>query len=127
MDARLLWVGSGGFLGAIARYAVSGWVYRWVGESVLPYGTIAVNLAGCLLIGFLMGLTEEYGLFSPQARLFLLVGFLGSFTTFSTFGYETFALFRTYTLTYGLLNIGVHLAGGLVGVWLGLMIAGLLR
>ncbi len=127
MDARLLWVGSGGFLGAIVRYLLSGWVYRFTGDAILPYGTLAVNLLGCLLIGFLMGLAEEYGFFSPQARLFILVGFLGSFTTFSTFGYETLVLLRSYTLLYGLGNMALHLVGGLAGVWIGLILAGFVR
>lgn len=119
---RLLWVGIGGFLGAVLRFVVAGAVQRLTPLSAFPYGTVAVNLIGCLLIGVLSGLVESRQLFNPQLRLFLTVGLLGSFTTFSTFGYESLILLREgggSALAY----IALHLAGGLAAVWLGLSLA----
>ena len=90
---KLLVVGLGGFLGAVARYGLSGLVHRYTSGS-FPAGTLVVNVLGCLLIGGLACLVEERQLFTPEARLFLLIGFLGSFTTLSTVGYETFEFLR---------------------------------
>ncbi len=123
---RLFWIGLGGFLGAVSRYAVSGWAYRMVGSTWFPYGTLTVNVLGCLLIGFLSGMAEGRHLLSPDMRAMLLIGFLGSFTTFSTFGYETFTLARDGEFWVGFLNVGVHLLLGLVGVWLGFSLSRLL-
>lgn len=116
---HILLVGAGGFLGAVARYLLGGWVYRVLPFAGFPYGTLAVNLLGCLLIGFLSGLAEARQVLGPEARMFLLIGFLGSFTTFSTFGYETMALARDAEYAGALANIGVHVAAGLVAVWAG--------
>ena len=90
--SKILLVGFGGFVGAVLRYGISGWVQRWTGSVNFPYGTLAVNLLGCLVIGLLAGLAEDRGLFTPEARLFLFIGVLGAFTTFSTFGIETLNL-----------------------------------
>jgi fluoride exporter len=87
-------VGIGGFLGALARYGLGGLVHRIPGTSGFPYGTLVVNLFGCLLIGVVAGLMEGRQMFAPEFRLFALVGILGGFTTFSTFGYENFILIR---------------------------------
>jgi fluoride exporter len=87
-------VGAGGFLGAILRYAVGGWVHDMLNNASFPYGTLIVNAIGCLLIGFLSGLAESRSVFGPQARLFIFIGILGGFTTFSSFAYETFSLAR---------------------------------
>ncbi|MER3466887.1 MAG: fluoride efflux transporter CrcB, partial [Armatimonadota bacterium] len=75
-------VGAGGFIGAVARWALSGAVSKAVGTS-FPFGTLAVNLLGSLLIGVLMGLVEYRDAFSPEQRQFLIIGGLGGFTTFS--------------------------------------------
>jgi fluoride exporter len=90
---EILVVGVGGFLGAVTRYVVSGWVHRLAGSD-FPWGTLAVNLCGCFAIGVLMALGEARLAVGPQARLFLGIGALGSLTTFSTFGYETVELLR---------------------------------
>ena len=83
-------IGIGGFCGAVLRYLVSSNVQRLWG---VPFvGTLTVNALGCLLIGFLHGLAESRQLFSAETRMLVLVGFLGSFTTYSTFGYDTFLL-----------------------------------
>lgn len=112
-------VGSGGFVGALARYGLGGWVQRQVPLTTFPYGTLAVNLLGCLLIGVLAGLAESRQLFGPEFRTFALIGLLGGFTTFSTFGYETFAMLRDAEYLRGTVNVAVHVILGLALVWVG--------
>ncbi len=118
--ARWLWVGTGGFLGALARYGLAGWVQERVNHAArFPAGTLAVNLLGAFLLGALAGLVEVQGLLSPQSRAFLMIGFLGSFTTFSTFSYESLGLLRDGRWPAGLANLALHLLGGLLAVALG--------
>ena len=120
---KILYVGLGGFLGAIARYSIGGFLHKIWNQSLFPIGTLTVNLLGCILIGFLSGLTISKQLFSPEARLFFLVGFLGSLTTFSTFAYETFALTLDADFGKALLNIGLQILLGLFAVWIGYDVA----
>ena len=117
---KLLIIGLGGFIGAVARYGLSGWVHRFAG-GVFPYGTLVVNCTGCLLIGCFLYLVEDRAFFSahPQLRLFLSIGILGAFSTFSTFGYETANLFWDRKFSFALLNIGGNVILGLGAVWLG--------
>jgi len=89
MPMNPLLVGLGGALGSIARYLASGWAQAAAKNGLFPYGTLAVNLLGCLVIGFLAQLSESRGVFIPEARALVFVGILGGFTTFSTFGNET--------------------------------------
>jgi len=112
-------VGSGGFIGALARYGLSGLVHRQVPFATFPYGTMAVNLMGCCAIGVIAGLAESRQLFGPEFRTFALIGLLGGFTTFSTFGYETFAMLRDAEYLRVAANVGVHVILGLALVWLG--------
>jgi CrcB protein len=86
-------VAFGGALGSLARWWLSGVVQRWTG-SAFPWGTFAVNALGSLAIGLLAAFALERALVSPAVRLFLIVGILGGFTTFSAFSYETVALLR---------------------------------
>jgi CrcB protein len=88
---RWLAVFVGGGLGATLRYAIGGWVQSAIG-SFFPWGTLVVNASGCLAIGVLATLLEERSLLGPSWRLFLLVGLLGGYTTFSSFGLETWRL-----------------------------------
>ncbi len=120
---RILLVGAGGFAGSVLRYWLSGWVYRFWGSAAIPAGTLAVNVTGCLFIGFLGGLTETRQLFSPETRGFLLIGLLGGFTTFSTFGYETFHLMRAGQMPAMLLNVILHVIFGVGAVWAGYILA----
>ncbi len=83
----------GGGIGAVMRYWLSAFVPRHV-ESVFPYGILLVNVIGCFLIGVLMSWSEERFVIDPAIRIFLAIGILGGFTTFSTFSYETIALLR---------------------------------
>jgi CrcB protein len=115
----MLMVGLGGFTGSVLRYLVSGWIQRLSGSALFPYGTLGVNVLGCLIIGLLGGWADNAELFSPAARLFLLVGLLGGFTTFSTFGYETMALLRDKELGSALAYVGLHLVVGFAAVAFG--------
>ena len=112
-------VGSGGFLGALARYGLSGLVHRQVPLTTFPYGTLVVNLLGCLLIGLAAGFVDSRQLFGPEFRTFALIGVLGGFTTFSTLAYETFAMIRDDEYLRVAANVGAHVVLGLALVWLG--------
>ena len=90
---RYILVGLGGMLGAMARYALSGWV-SGATAGRFPYGTLVVNLIGSFVIGFFLVLALERFSWNPDLRIFFTVGFLGAFTTFSTFSYETMALLQ---------------------------------
>lgn len=121
----ILLVGAGGAIGAVLRYAVSGAAYRILGAS-FPWGTLAVNVLGCFIIGVAWALAEESTV-SPAARVFFLTGILGAFTTFSTFGLETINLLRDGEVALGIANVvGSNLAG-LLAVVLGFFLVRLLR
>lgn len=115
----VLLVGVGSFVGGVLRYGLSTWVHRTLDNPWFPYGTLAVNGLGCLVIGFLAGLAEFRAAFTPEARLFLFVGILGGFTTFSSFALETFSLARNTQNVAALANIGLQLILGLLAVWIG--------
>ncbi len=115
---KLLAIGIGGFLGAIARYGLSGLVHRWVGGP-FPIGTFAVNIAGCFLIGTLVGFAEQRPGTSPEVQALLGIGFLGSFTTFATFGYETLELVRLGHHRWALLTIVGSVLVGVAAVAVG--------
>jgi CrcB protein len=116
---KILLIGLGGFLGSISRYLVGGLVHKVFPFTVFPYGTLVVNVLGCLLIGFTVGLVEIRQMFRPEIRLFLLIGVLGGFTTFSTFSYETFALARDGETVRAGMNVFLHIAVGFGAVWFG--------
>ena len=116
-------VGSGGFAGALLRYAVSGTVHRHLPQTTFPVGTLCVNLLGCLLIGPLAGLADSRQLFTPEARAFVFIGVLGAFTTFSTFGYEAFAMAHDGEQLRAALYVGLHLVLGLTFVWIAYSLA----
>ena len=115
----MILVGVGSFLGGILRYGLSTWVHRVLDNPWFPYGTLSVNAVGCLVIGFLAGLAETRMAFTPETRLFLFVGILGGFTTFSSFALETFSLARDTQNMAALINIGLQLILGLLAVWIG--------
>lgn len=119
----VLLVGVGSFFGGVFRYGLSTWVHRLLDNPWFPYGTLAVNTLGCLAIGFLAGLAEARAAFTPEARLFLFVGVLGGFTTFSSFALETFSLARDTQSLAAFANIGAQLLLGLLAVWLGNVLA----
>ncbi len=118
----ILYVGAGSFIGGILRYLLTTWTYKILDPS-FPYGTLAVNVLGCLVIGFLAGLAESRLTFTTDARLFLFVGILGGFTTFSAFAWDTFSLARNTQSIAALSNIALQLVLGLLAVWIGNLLA----
>lgn len=110
-------------MGSMLRYLVAGYVQHFSGSTDFPYGTLAVNVIGCLLIGVLTELASIRGALTPEIRALLVTGVLGGFTTFSTFGLETMNLLRDGQLTLALLNMGISLLTGLGAVWSGLTLA----
>lgn len=120
---KILMAGLGGFAGSICRYGVSTMSQRLFNDPFFPYGTLTVNVIGCLFIGFLSGLAEARQMFSPEVRVLILVGFLGGFTTFSTFGYEIFTAARDGQFFSALVNLLVHLVLCFGSVWLGFSLA----
>ena len=119
---QILAVGVGGFLGAIARYSLTGWVQRKISPADFPAGTLVVNVIGCLTIGILMTLIVERVWLSEHetARLFLITGILGSLTTFSTFGHDTIELLRQGAVGPAVGNVALNVVVGLVAVTIGL-------
>lgn len=114
-----LLAGLGGFIGSALRYLINVFIYEWFNYPLFPYGTLAVNILGCLLIGFLAGLAEYRDAFSPDMRVFIFIGILGGFTTFSSFGYDTFGLWRSGEFLLAFANIALQVVIGLGAVWLG--------
>jgi len=113
---KIIIIGSGGCVGAILRYLVAGGVHTLAKTVSFPVGTMTVNVLGCLLIGVGGGLMESRQLFPPEWRAFLFVGVLGSFTTFSTFGLETFNLAKEGQWLSSFGNMGISLVLGLGAV-----------
>lgn len=115
-------VGVGGFLGAISRYAVGDWAAQKWGAA-FPYGTLIINLAGSFLLGLFLAAATERVLVDPRLRLFFATGFLGAFTTFSTFTYESAELMLNGGRGLGLLNLLASVVLGALmaffGIWLG--------
>jgi CrcB protein len=116
---KLLVVGLGGFVGAILRYTVSGFVQNVSGSISFPYGTLAVNILGCLLIGMLAQIVDSRNVLSADVRLFIFIGLLGAFTTYSTFGHETLGLLRDGRIGLALINVGLQVVLCLSAVWFG--------
>ena len=123
---KILMVGIGGFAGSICRYIISGLSQRLFNDPFFPYGTITVNVIGCLLIGLLGGLSETRQIFTPEIRALILIGFLGGFTTFSTFGYEIFTVTRDGQFASALTNLMLHIILGFGAVWFGFSMSKLL-
>ena len=115
-------IGLFGAFGAVSRYAVGVTVFRWLGEG-FAYGTLVVNVLGCFLLALLAHLGTTTDLVSPELRLVLGVGFLGAFTTFSTFGYETLTYLEDGDWVLAAANVVANLVFGLVAVWAGLTLA----
>jgi CrcB protein len=118
-------VALGGALGSLARHGMNHVLHtRWL-TTRFPLGTVAVNLAGCFIIGLLAGMiaAERISL-RLHWREFVFVGLLGGFTTFSTFGLDTFVLARTSSMPQAALNVGLQVAGGLAAVWAGYHLGG---
>lgn len=122
----LVLIGTGGFIGSILRYLLSGYVQQLSKGLQFPFGTLAVNVVGCVLVGFLTELADQRNLISDETRGFLIVGILGGFTTFSAFGNETMTLLRSGALWLASANIISHMLLSLIAVWIGYSAAALI-
>lgn len=116
---QLLLVASGGALGSIARYLLCGLALQHTVDWRFPLGTLLVNISGCLIIGLLGGLAIKHNFLSVDARLFLFTGLLGGYTTFSSFGLETFYLLRRGEMLIAGSYVTASVVLGLFAVWLG--------
>jgi CrcB protein len=112
---------AGGGLGAMLRFALALWVDERA-QVAFPWGTLAVNAAGCFSIGLIATFADEHGVLSPALRLFLVAGLLGGFTTFSTFGLETWRLVEDGLATTALVNVAASLTASLTAVVLGVIL-----
>lgn len=115
----ILFIAVTGAAGAVGRYVLSGWTYHFLGER-FPYGTLAVNVLGCFLLGVVQQIGEQTNLFTQETRIAIAVGFLGALTTYSTFSFETIKLLEENRWSPALTNVGVHLLLGLFAVWAGI-------
>lgn len=116
--SNILIIGFGGFLGAIARYGAAVWIGQRWGRN-FPLGTFLINVSGSFLIGLIMTLLAERFMANPQWRLLLVVGFLGAYTTFSTFEYETGALLKDGEWMIAMLNVVLSVIVGFAALKLG--------
>lgn len=120
MFQKLVLIALAGAMGSLARYGLGGVVQNALGKS-FPWGTVTVNLLGCLLFGLVWGLAVESRLtISAETRMILLVGFMGAFTTFSTFSFETVKLLEDSEWLLALGNLALQNIGGLVAMFVGL-------
>ena len=115
---KIIAIAVAGSLGALARYGLAGAVQRAFGPG-FPWGTAVVNIAGCFAFGLLWAAAQERELLSPEVRTIVLVGFLGAFTTFSTFVFESGQLFSDRELLLGLGNLALQVLGGLAVFFVG--------
>jgi len=113
-------VGIGGFIGAIARFWLGGYISNKLGTR-FPYGTFVINCTGSFLIGFILTLLAERTHWSPNWRYLIPVGFIGAYTTFSTFEYETFRSMQDGEFLIASLNVGLSVIVGFISVWLGVI------
>lgn len=119
---NVLLVALGGSIGAVARYLISLWTAERYGSG-FPYGTLAANIIGCFIIGIFMTLITEKYIISPSWRPFVIVGFVGGLTTFSSFSYETIKLLQDANISGGLWNLFLNMGLGFTATWLGISTA----
>ncbi len=120
---KILAIGGGGFIGAVSRYLLATTIQHQVKPEQFPIGIFVVNIIGCLLIGLLAGLFELKSWMNVELRLFVFVGLLGGFTTFSTFANDTYLLGKDGEFIAALLNAGGQVIVGLLFVWVGYYVA----
>jgi len=120
-EMNILLVFAGGGIGAVARYWMQGIVYRFV-NGMFPYGTVAVNVLGCFVIGLLVTGMEDRFMVNPSLRIFMTIGILGGFTTFSSFSFETIALLQEGEVLFGMLNILASIVICLSATYIGVII-----
>jgi CrcB protein len=117
----LLLVGIGGFIGAILRYILGGWIQNSFVN--LPVGTLVINVTGSFFLGLIMYLSEYQGLFGEETRIFLTIGVLGAYTTLSTFGYESFRLLDDSKIMLMTINLVATVLFSMLAVYLGKIVA----
>jgi CrcB protein len=118
MNRLVLLVGLGSFVGGVCRYYSQLVITRFF-SSPFPYGTFAVNVTGCFLIGLIYGFSERGNLLSPEWRLFLATGFCGGFTTFSTFSFESMNLIQHREFFYLAMYVGLSVMLGFAATYMG--------
>ena len=121
MCYKLIGLAVAGAAGTLARYGLGGLAQRWLGES-FPWGTAVVNVAGCFAFGVVWGLASDRWTITPETRTVILVGFLGAFTTFSTFVSETGQLFSDAEVLIGLGNVAFQFVAGIGVFFFGLAV-----
>lgn len=122
---KLFAIGAAGFFGAIARYLAGGAVQN-MASSTFPWGTLAVNLSGSFLLGLVLSVAAERFTLDPQWRTAIAIGFIGSYTTFSTLSFETLGLMESSSWLYAVINALVSIIGGLSAVYAGSLIGRLI-
>jgi len=115
----ILFVGLGGFLGAISRYEITLICNKYI-NTIIPIGTLLVNILGGLLIGFIMELSTNTNYISPNLKVFLTTGFMGGLTTFSTFSYESVVLFNEGKYSAGIMNVCFNSILSIIAVFIGM-------
>lgn len=123
---KLLYIGLGGAIGAIIRYFIGNFIQVQSDLEHFPIGILLVNIIGCFLIGFLNTIFENRLIINEEIRMLIFVGILGGFTTFSTFGLDTFHLIKNGMMHFALLNVAMSVIFGLSAVWLGHFLAKLI-
>jgi len=113
-------VGLGGFIGAIARFALGSYIGNRMG-SRFPYGTFVINISGSFLIGFILTILAQRTDASPNWRYLIPIGFIGAYTTFSTFEYETLRTVQDGQIAMAFANVGLSVIAGFAAVWLGVV------
>lgn len=121
MIRNLLFIALGGATGSVLRYLTSVWTVKLIGQNWFFSGTTAVNIIGCFLIGVIATILQEKSLTDNTFKLLLIVGFLGGFTTFSSFGLEGFDV-ATLSLQKGIIYMGFQVFAGIAAVWIGIEI-----
>ena len=116
---EFLLVGSGGFIGSGFRYLLATSVQRMFPHVAFPFGTVTVNIIGCFLIGYIANALQVRGIIDPAVQLFLIVGILGGFTTFSAFSYENILLVQDARIDMAMLNAVISVVAGFGAAWLG--------
>lgn len=116
---KIILIGLGGFFGSICRYFVSLLTARLLPSPFIPYGTLAVNISGCFLIGLLSGFFDARQIVSPEIRAMILIGVLGGFTTYSSFGIEVVTLFKQGNGGAAFAHVGLHLIFGIGAAFAG--------
>jgi CrcB protein len=114
-------VGMGGFIGAIARFTLGSYIGNRMG-SRFPYGTLVINISGSFLIGFILAMLAQRSAASPNWRYLIPIGFIGAYTTFSTFEYETLRTAQDGQILVAFANVALSVIAGFAAVWVGVVV-----